>query len=93
VLARCERATNADVIRTYVDLGCPMAGRPGDEFYYSNSGYDLLGAVIEQVLGQSYHDFFQIRVFDRIGMKDSYRSSFQRQSERHRVVPVVLLFT
>jgi CubicO group peptidase (beta-lactamase class C family) len=72
VLARCERATNADMIRTYVDLGCPMAGRPGDEFYYSNSGYDLLGAVIEQVSGQSYHDFFQIRVFDRVGMKDSF---------------------
>ena len=25
VLARCEQPTNADVIRTYADLGCPMA--------------------------------------------------------------------
>jgi D-alanyl-D-alanine carboxypeptidase len=75
VLARCERPTNADVIGLYADLGCPMASRrvaPGDTFSYSNSGYDLLGAVIEQASGQSYHDFFARRVFDRVGMKDSF---------------------
>jgi CubicO group peptidase (beta-lactamase class C family) len=75
VLARFERATNADMIRTYVELGCPMARggcRPGDEFFYSNSGYELLGAVIEHVSGQSYRDFFQQRVFDLVGMKDTF---------------------
>jgi CubicO group peptidase (beta-lactamase class C family) len=75
ILTRCERATNADMIRTYADLGCPMADggtAPGDAFSYSNAGYDLLGAVIERVSGQSYHDFFQIRVFDGVGMKDTF---------------------
>jgi CubicO group peptidase (beta-lactamase class C family) len=75
LLARFERATNADMIRTYVDLGCPMAEEgchPGDRFFYSNSGYDLLGAVIEHVSGQSYRDFFQQRVFDPVGMKDTF---------------------
>lgn len=85
VLARCERATNADMIRTYVDLGCPMAedgSRPGDAFCYSNSGYDLLGAVIERVSGQSYHDFFQIRVFDGVGMKDTFSVPDRRVDDR-----------
>jgi CubicO group peptidase (beta-lactamase class C family) len=76
VLARCEqRPTNADIIRTYADLGCPMAGKrvePGDTFSYSNSGYELLGATIEVVSGRSYHDFFARRVFDRLGMKDTF---------------------
>ncbi|HSP51175.1 MAG TPA: serine hydrolase domain-containing protein, partial [Pseudolabrys sp.] len=75
VLARCERPTNADVIRTYADLGCPMAEEgiePGDTFSYSNSGYDLLGAVIEEVSGQLYHGFFARRVFDRLEMKDTF---------------------
>jgi len=75
VLARCERPTNADVIRTYADLGCPMAEAgtgPGDTFSYSNSGYELLGTIIEQVSGQSYHDFFAKRVFDRLRMKDTF---------------------
>jgi CubicO group peptidase (beta-lactamase class C family) len=67
--------TNADMIRIYADLGCPMAEvgcRPGDAFCYSNSGYNMLGAVIERVSGQSYHDFFQTRVFDPVGMKDTF---------------------
>ncbi len=75
VLARSEQPTNADVIRTYADLGCPMAEaglEPGDTFSYSNSGYELLGTVIEWVSGQSYHDFFARRVFDRLGMKDTF---------------------
>jgi len=75
VLGRTERPANDDIIRIYAELGCPMAEdglRPGDKFEYSNSGYDLLGAVIEHVSGQSYHDFFQRRVFDRLGMKDTF---------------------
>jgi CubicO group peptidase (beta-lactamase class C family) len=75
VLAGRERATNADMIRAYANLGCPMTheeSRPGEAFRYSNSGYDLLGAVIERVSGQSYHDFFQRRVFDPVGMKDTF---------------------
>jgi CubicO group peptidase (beta-lactamase class C family) len=82
--------TNADIIRIYVDLGCPMAedgGRPGDAFYYSNSGYDLLGAVIERVSGQSYHDFFQVRVFDPLDMKDTFSVPGRRSSMRDRIHP------
>jgi CubicO group peptidase (beta-lactamase class C family) len=75
VLARCKRPTNADVIRTYADLGCPMAEaglEPGDTFSYSNSGYELLGTVIELVSNQSYHYFFARRVFDLLGMRDTF---------------------
>lgn len=75
VLARWERPTNADVISLCADFGCPMAEdgiRPGDTFSYGNTGYDLLGAVIERLSGQSYHDFFQQRVFGPLGMKDTF---------------------
>ncbi len=75
VLARCERPANADVIRTYAELGCPMAQKgtePGDTFSYSNSGYELLGTIIEQLSGESYHDFFARRVFDRLQMQDTF---------------------
>ena len=75
VLARCARPANADLIRTYADLGCPMAEagiEPGDTYSYSNSGYELLGTIIELVSGQSYHDFFARRVFDPLDMKDTF---------------------
>jgi CubicO group peptidase (beta-lactamase class C family) len=85
VLRRCDRPTNDDVIRIYAKLGCPMAEhgiRPGDRFEYSNSGYDLLGAVIAHVSGQSYHDFFQQRVFGRLGMKDTFSVPDRRVTDR-----------
>jgi CubicO group peptidase (beta-lactamase class C family) len=75
LLARRERPANADVVRAYADLGFPMAEEgiePGDAFSYSNSGYDLLGSVIEEVSGQSYHDFFARRVFDPLEMKNTF---------------------
>lgn len=75
VLARWERPTNANIISLCADLGCPMMEdgmKPGDTFSYGNTGYDLLGAVIERISGQSYHDFFQRRVFDPLAMKDTF---------------------
>jgi len=44
---------------------------PGTKFDYSNSGYFLLGAVLEQVSGKSYQELLQQRIFDPLGMKNS----------------------
>jgi CubicO group peptidase (beta-lactamase class C family) len=35
----------------------PMDFAPGDDWRYNNSGYVLLGAIIENISGQSYEDF------------------------------------
>lgn len=45
---------------------------PGSDFSYSNSGYFLLGLIIEKVSGMSYEDYVQKNIFDKIGMKNSY---------------------
>lgn len=44
---------------------------PGSKFAYNNSGYFLLGAIIEQVTGKSYARVLQERIFDPVGMKDT----------------------
>jgi CubicO group peptidase (beta-lactamase class C family) len=49
----------------------PMDFQPGEKFRYSNSGYFLLGAVIEKVSGKSYEAFLKEAIFDPLGMKDS----------------------
>jgi len=44
---------------------------PGSKFAYDNSGYFLLGAMIEKITGKSYADAVKERIFDPLGMKDS----------------------
>ncbi len=41
---------------------------PGTRWNYSNSGYNLLGFIIESVTGKSYWDFVQTRIFNPLGM-------------------------
>ncbi len=49
-----------------------MIFEPGEEFSYNNSGYFLLGAIIEKVSGMTYSDFIEKKVFEKVGMKNSY---------------------
>jgi D-alanyl-D-alanine carboxypeptidase len=49
----------------------PLEFRPGTKLNYSNTGYILLGMVIEKVSGQSYADFLKKNIFDPLGMDHS----------------------
>lgn len=46
----------------------PLEFEPGERYIYSNSGYNLLGFIIESVRGESYWDFVQKRIFKPLGM-------------------------
>jgi CubicO group peptidase (beta-lactamase class C family) len=50
----------------------PMDFAPDEKWLYDNSGYILLGAIIEKASGQSYEDFIRTRIFEPLGMKHSY---------------------
>lgn len=49
----------------------PLQFAPGTDWAYCNTGYRLLGAVIEKVTGQSYADYVQARIFAPAGMTHS----------------------
>ena len=49
----------------------PLGFAPGSRFEYSNSNYEVLGAVIEKVSGQSYAAMLKQRIFQPLGMSDS----------------------
>jgi len=49
----------------------PLDFPPGEKFKYSNTGYVLLGWIVEVASGQSYETFLQEHIFQPLGMNDS----------------------
>lgn len=56
----------------------PLDFDPGEKYLYNNSGYFILGYIVEKVSGMSYPKFIQERIFDKIDMKNSYYGSHSK---------------
>jgi CubicO group peptidase (beta-lactamase class C family) len=51
--------------------GLPLLFNPGEKFEYS-LGVDVLGRLVEVVSGKPLDEFFRTRIFEPLGMKDTY---------------------
>ena len=51
----------------------PLNFAPGEKWSYCNSGYNLLGYIVENVSGQTYWDFLQARIFTPLAMTHTTR--------------------
>src|SRR5437016_72022 len=49
----------------------PLNFQPGEKWEYSNSGYVLLGYLLEKISGQRYQDFVRDNLFTPLGMTES----------------------
>ncbi|MBP2161319.1 MULTISPECIES: serine hydrolase [Asticcacaulis] len=69
----------------------PLDFRPGEKMSYSNSGYVLLGHVIEKASGVPYARFVQDNIFTPLGMKDSgydtFTSVIPKRASGYRMSP------
>ncbi len=59
-----------EIISVFKSL--PLAFNPGEKYDYSNSGYFLLGYIVEKISGMPYGDFIQKNIFDQLNMKNSF---------------------
>lgn len=53
----------------------PVDFAPGEKFEYNNSGYVVLGYIIELVSGDTYENFIVKNIFEKAGMTSSYYAS------------------
>ncbi len=56
----------------------PMDFNPGEKFRYNNSGYILLGHIIELVSGKTYEEYIQDNFFTPLNMERSSYGSTSR---------------
>ena len=64
-----------DTLASYIPrlAGVPLDFQPGTRWSYSPlAGGDVLGRVVEIASGQTYDQFLKTRVFDPLGMKDTF---------------------
>ena len=53
--------------------------RPGSEYLYSNTGYNLLAIIVQRVSGRSFADFTRTEIFEPLGMtRTSWRDDYTR---------------
>ena len=68
----------------------PLESQPGERFNYTNSGYLVLGHLIQKLTGQSYETFIRDNIFTPLGMKDSGLDSpavISRRAGSYTVTP------
>lgn len=74
-------ATNNDILNLFQTLKPKKAFETNEKWQYSNTGYLILGSIIERVSGQSFGEFLKQYIFQPLDMKHSlvYRSRYQPQ--------------
>ena len=63
------RVTLKELIAKFKDK--PLDFKPGEKFRYSNSGYIVLGQIIETASGKNYAAFLKEAIFDPLEMNDT----------------------
>ncbi|MCG8455305.1 MAG: serine hydrolase, partial [Holophagales bacterium] len=67
--------TTEELVDVFDDRAMDFA--PGERWQYNNSGYVLLGAIVEAVSGMTYADFVQQHIFEPLGMENSHYGGSQ----------------
>lgn len=64
--------TNNDMLDLFEEYVPDPYFKPGNGFHYCNTNYALTACVIEAVSGMQYADFVRQRIFDPLGMENSF---------------------
>jgi CubicO group peptidase (beta-lactamase class C family) len=78
-LAKLDRTPREIVALT---AGEPLSFEPGTQFEYSNSGFSILGCLVENVSGLTFADYIEKNILTPLGMCDTGQEDNERIIER-----------
>jgi CubicO group peptidase (beta-lactamase class C family) len=78
-VGRGDRVVSQDLALDVIVHQRSLDFKPGAEYSYSNSGYNLAAIIVERVSKQKFPAFVEERLFKPLGMKNSsWRDDYQR---------------
>ncbi|MBD3580995.1 serine hydrolase [Flavobacterium selenitireducens] len=77
--------SNKDIIAVFAKHKPAVVFKPNTKFEYSNTGYALLGSIIEKTSGKSFGDYLAASIFKPLQMKNTfvYNRRFQPRKVAH----------
>lgn len=72
VFDKTKIATNKDMITLFAKLKPKVLFEPNTQWQYSNTGYALLGSIIEKVSGMSYGAYLDKLIFKPLNMTNTF---------------------
>ena len=79
--------SNEALIKMLIDKKPEVYGAPDAVYFYNNINYALLATVVERVSQQHFEDFMRERIFEPVGMNNSYIYSMRNEFEVSMYVP------
>lgn len=64
--------------------------KPGDKFLYSDTGYILLGLIVEKITKKPFFEVLREEVFNPLGMKDTGLIGYDPIANQERLAPVIV---
>ena len=64
-------------------------GYPGKKFYYSDTGYVLLGFILEKIYQSAYGNILKEKIFGPLALKDTALAFYDPNYDRHSLAPLV----
>jgi D-alanyl-D-alanine carboxypeptidase len=62
--------------------------KPGDKFYYSDTGYNLLGLLLENLYDMPYHKVLRTFILDPLNLKDTALCFYDESFDKNVLAPV-----
>lgn len=75
--------TNADEIPAVAEAKIKLQLQPGEKWWYSNMGYDLLALLVEKVSGEPFNTYLKKHIWEPAGMNNTYAQDTLVNNEQH----------